>query len=93
MLKIKKDLERRMSRTLPALSKPFNKLNRKVVQLLIFKDKSKKTTSNCGSAQEFERKEAQGERRVEAERRTQMGAERRVKAEDEFGRRWHKSLR
>ena len=47
--KNQKDLERRISRTFPVLSQPFNKLNRKVVQLLIFKDKSKKTTSNCGS--------------------------------------------
>ena len=45
LLKIKKDLERRISRTFSTLIQTFNKLNSTVVQLMIFKGRSKNYSS------------------------------------------------
>ena len=53
LLKIKKDLERRISRTFSILIQTFNKLNSKVVQLMIFKGRSKNYTSGPKLKNEF----------------------------------------
>ena len=82
LLKIKKDLKRRVSRTFATVSQSFNKLNSKSVQYTIFKGRSKNYNSELRS-----RHKSLTERKrmlKDGFRRLKEGS----KLRDELGRRW-----